>query len=281
MITFFISFILLLIGSLISMWAYSQRKLIKNFTLAASAVMSGIISVLLGYILYKILNNNEMKLFMCLIVVIAGATIKLDLQYTINALHDNSEQSLEKQFNSKVDMQTFENINKRLQPQQSTFTQDVKAGVHRTITGIKNSHFFDTLFNGYLFPDATPEETQQYLEAEANYYRAQREALQFNEQYEGTADSITASLVAGASQVFLQGLAAGLISFVATPFGGLAYIMASTAAQEASNKLQEWQEDYQNKHGGSLEGFDYTKEGLAALAHGAIAGFIKSALDNK
>ena len=56
----------------------------------------------------------------------------------------------------KVDMQTIKDLNEQLQPKKSTFMQDVKAGVHRTISGIENSHFLDTVFNGYLFPDSTP-----------------------------------------------------------------------------------------------------------------------------
>ena len=226
-------------GTLVSMWGYSQRKLIKNFTLAASAVMSGLISVLLGYILYKILNNNEMKFFMFLIVIIAGATIKLDLQYTINALYDNSD-----------------------------FIKDME---------------------DWCSPNLRQEEAQRWLAAQAKHYRAQREALQRNEQRAGTSDSTIANLAQAVAQAGKEGIVAFGLGAAGTLVGvpglgaalGGGYIFTSTALQEGGGKLQEWQEDYMRKHGGSLEGFNYTEAGQAALVHGAIAGFIKSALDNK
>ena len=226
-------------GTLISMWGYSQRKLIKNFTLATSAVMSGLISALLGYILYKILNNNEMKFFMFVIVIIAGATIKLDLQYTINALYDNSD--------------------------------------------------FIEAMDGRYYPNLKKEEAQRWLAAQAKYYRAQREALEYNEMIEGTADSVIKNVASGFMQAAKEGVVAFALGAGGTLVGGPAlgtilgggYVYYSTSLQEGTDKFLEWQEKYMREHSGSTEGFNYEEAAQAATAYGAIAGFIKSALDNK
>lgn len=169
----------------------------------------------------------------------------------------------------------IDQINEELTAQKvSSFSQDVSAGLHRTAESFRNfvpeiENLTVRLFDGHKFPDATENEALTIANASTYALMARKQALQQVEQREGTADSITANLTSGASQVVALGLAG-----LATGGYGIGVI---AGAQEAGDISQDWAEDYITKKG-SLEGYNAQKDSVYALAHGAVAGFIEQGL---